>query len=207
MGDLSKFLAGAAKSWEDTVEEAKKSGFEDPPDGQYIMRIASAELTESRAGNVMIKWQFPILEGDCAGQVKTEFMRLDGTRGLEPLAWRLQSLGIKLEDVNMEQLPEFLKELVADCPALRVTLTSRGDFQNVRITRLLPNYEIPDEDDDAEVELQAGMKVSFKAGRKTLIGEVVEVDNDEGSATVDVDGEAHEVSFDAMTVIDEGKDE
>lgn len=207
MSDLSKFLANAAKNWDDTVETAKSSGFEDPPDGQYIVKMSGAEVAMSKQDKAMVKWSFTILEGDLAGKTKYDFMSLEGKLELQPLAWRLQSLGIRLEDVDVANLQDELNELVEQAPAMRITLQTKGEFQNLKITRLLPNYEIPDDDDEEAVELQVGMQVTFKEGRKNLTGEVSEIDVEEGEATVDVDGEPHVVPFEKLSIILEGKDE
>lgn len=232
--NISKFLKDANAGWDETVEKAKSSNFTSLADGSYIAQISSAELGESKAGKVQIVWGFTILEGDLAGETHKEYMGLENTRGLEPLAWRLQALGYRLEDVNVSQLEEFLSEVIDRKLIMKMQLKTTNDYQNVRIIKLLPTYEpeeqftstaattaedeaeadssgketadVTDDGDGEEAELSIGMKVSFKKDDKTLEGIVKKVNDDEGTADVRVGVKTHVVAFDDMEILEEGLD-
>ncbi len=137
--NLSKFLEKAQSNWQETVTKANTSSFENPADGIYISQLSSAELGEAKSsGKPQIKWGFTVIEGDLQGTTKYDYMQLDGQLGLDPLAWRLNSLGVKIEDVDLTQLQSMLDDLVSRNMVMKMTLKTKPntDFQNLRITML-----------------------------------------------------------------------
>jgi hypothetical protein len=222
MGAFDKMLGKLAGGWEETVEKANASRGENPPDGTYIMQLAGAELCEAKkTGNLQIKWTMTILEGDLAGNNKYDYMGLQGSRGLEPLSWRLGQLGIRLEDVDINKLEEFLTELVSHGPVMKVILKTGkdSDFQGVKIDKVLPGYDVDSagynssddndnytstesdtstepEGDVEHVDLMPGMKVKCLVDGSTTEAVVMATDEAEGSVTVKVGKKEHKISGD-----------
>lgn len=60
--------------------------------------------------------------------------------------------------------------------------------------------ESEEEEEDGE-ELEIGSKVEFKHGKKTLVGEVTEYDEDTGDVTVDVKGKTYEINVENIEKI------
>lgn len=198
--DLSQFMRNASRNWDDVKAKASQSNFENPPDGTYIMQLTGAELAESQSGKAMVKWVWTIVEGDLIGKTKYDFTILEGDRGLEPLAWRLQSMGIRLEDVEKKTLATenafngFLKSLVDSGFVARIQLkVKKGDYQNLKILRPLPNYEgpvdLPGRDEPEDVELEIGMTVAWQSGKEKHVGVVKAFDEEAGTVDVEVNGE------------------
>ena len=223
MADISKFLQGAAGEWGKAVESANSSSFENPPDGTYIVQLSSAELGTSKADKVQIKWGFTILEGELAGQTKYDYLGLQNARGLEPLAWRLNAMGFKLEDIDLTKLDAFLEDIVDQGLIMSITLVTApggGDFQNIKNIKMLPDYQ-PDEqvyasstaveggDDESgdQVELAAGMKINFTLDGKEKTGIVQAVREKENECDVKVGVKTSTISIDDITgVVEEGTD-
>lgn len=230
MADLKRFLKQAqGATWKETVERASENTFENPADGVYIMLLSSAELGESKKGNVQIKWGYTIVEGDLAGQKKWDFMGLEGPLGLDPLAWRLSSLGYNIADVNLEKLEEVLDEIVSKNMYLKTRLTTKpdSDFQNMRIVKVLPEDFEPDTpipststktaepkakaapaaEVEEDAELVVGMPVSFKdEDGDEIEGKVTAINEETEEVTVKVGKKEHTVPAADLTIIDNSKD-
>ena len=150
--NLNRFLKTANQEWAETVEKAKKGNFENPPDGAYIAELTSADLDESKnSGKIQIRWGYTFLEGDKAGTTKYEYLGLEGQRGLEPLVWRLSALGVDAAAIDLTQLETVLEELVERHLVMKITLKTppNSDFQNLRIVKLLPNYNAEEDGEPA----------------------------------------------------------
>lgn len=228
MANLSQFLSKAQGEWGKTIEKAKSSSFENPPDGSYIVQISAAELGESKAGKTQIKWSYTVLEGELAGQTNNEYMGLEGPLALDPLAWRFQALGIKLEDLDLRKLEEYLDDIISQNIVMKITLKTKpnSDFQNLRVQKILPNYQVEDEayttttNDDLgeaeesseaveveQVELAAGMKVSFSKDSKKMEGIVKEVREEGNECDIRVGVKTHTIPITDITgVVEESTD-
>ncbi len=229
--DVSKFLQQANKQWGDIAGKATQGGFTNPPDGSYVAQLSGASLEQSRSSNrLQIKWQFTLLEGDQAGTVKNDYQGLEGERSLEFLAWRLRDLGVDVNDVNLERLQDLLDDLVARDMVMKITLKTQkdSDFQNLRVQKLLPNYNTEDfqlpsteahsnngsapesamSGEDENIELKPGMKITFadpKSG-KDLTGILDSVDEEAETCVVRVGVKKHTVEFNSITSADDAVD-
>lgn len=68
--------------------------------------------------------------------------------------------------------------------------------------------EEKEEDEDEEsVELEVGMNVTFKLGKKELEGKVKKIDEDSGEAVVIVDGKKHTVAMEDLEILAEADEE
>jgi len=219
--NLNRFLKNANQEWAETVEKAKKGNFENPPDGSYIAELTSADLDESKnSGKIQIRWGYTFLEGDKAGTTKYEYLGLEGQRGLEPLVWRLSALGVDAAAIDLTQLETVLEDLVEQHLVMKITLKTppNSDFQNLRVVKLLPNYNAEDEGEPApvqrptpatsngvqqsaaapsaqqppsapeEVELRKGMKAFFDLDGARTEGTVDSLDDDTEIALIKVPG-------------------
>jgi len=141
---LRNLFAQGSTTWTETVKRA--GTFENPPDGRYIMQLATAELGENSKNLAQIKWGWAILEPDLAGTTKYEYMQLEGKLGMDPFAWRLNSLGLKLEDLQLEgveDLKKLLAALTEEGFVVDAQLATKDGFQNIRIQKLLTEYDAP----------------------------------------------------------------
>lgn len=198
--DLSRMLAGSAEAFRASVEEVKSKTFENPPDGTYIAMLTGAEVCESQAGKMQTKWSFTFVEGDLSGKTKYDWIGLEGTRGFEPLIWRLQQLDVDPSEVDISKLQELMDELVEDEIVVRFqlkTTTSQDgrEFQNIKNMRILPGYEVSDVGQgDQEETLTVGMRVSISVDGKKKLGVVTEINEAQGLVGVKVGQETHVVS-------------
>lgn len=233
MGNMKNFLANAKKNWGQTIADSQQGAFENYPDGEYIAQISGLELTESKSkGLKQIVRSFTILEGELEGKTHKDYVQLEGKLGLQPLAWFMSSLGVKLEDMDLETLEEDLEEIVGENLVVRISLKTKGDFQNTRILKILPEYEpesfastapvvehdvaadeqapVMDESSEGGEEgedIKVGMKVSFKLNGKDSEGIVKEIDEINEVASIKVGLKTHEIKFaDLGEIVDEELD-
>lgn len=202
MGALDSFIKGSVQQWEEQRDETIKGSFENPPDGEYIVKLVGAEGKESQKGRPMIQWDFTILEGELVGKKKTEFMLLDGKLGFQPLQWRLQSFGVDLKTFDISQLEQTLAELVNNMPPMRIRLQTPADseFQNMRILRMLPNYEGVNAGPQV-VELEVGMRVNVTTASGKEVGTISALHEEESKVSVKVGKETLKISADSVTAI------
>jgi hypothetical protein len=134
--DFKKLLKGAKASWQETAKTAKTNSFADIPDGVYIARLTGAELAEAN-GKANIIWTYIIVDGDYVGNSKKEWFSLEGERSFEFLANRFTSLSLYPEDLDIGQLDVILEEIAKENILLQIKLSTRNDWQNVRVQKTL----------------------------------------------------------------------
>lgn len=181
--------------WKKGKSEAANMGeFAAVDDGTYIARLVDAELRESDAGNFGLRSVFVILRGDEKGTQVTRWDGLEREQGMPFVVRYLRSIGIDTDDLEIENLEEALKEVIAEKPAFRIRLKTKpdSDFQNLYIQKPLGQLEDEDEDEDGsegasagndaeeekgegsedESALEVGATVSLTVGKKKKIGVV-----------------------------------
>ena len=121
--------------WAASLKEKKetKSNFPTFQDGQYIMRLISAERGESKKGRHQVVLEFLIQEGPAdKGDTYRSYHGLDD-KSLLYTQNDLERLGVNIEAIgSWEELDMSLVELIADKPSYKLKLVTKGDFQNIR---------------------------------------------------------------------------
>lgn len=217
-------MKNAKSNWDEALKSTSAGAYEEFPDGVYIVQLSSMEIGESKAGKVQVKSGFTFVEGEYTGKTKNDFIGLEGARGLEPLQWRLSSLGVKVEDVDFQRIQDTFDELVEARMTMRIQLkttksSSGTEFQNIRIQKLLPGYDpdesgydstesIPEEEPVEEgQELKIGMTVAFSVDGASAEGQVKKIDEKKGTADVKVGLETRTIQItDISSIVDDGKD-
>ena len=154
---LKKKLAAAKKAW----KKAKKShsedaGFAEYSDGVYIMQFSGCEFGESQNGRFQATCQWTFLEGEFRGQKYRDYMGLETAENLVWVARLVSRLGGEVAD-DFGDLEGELQGLAKQGPICRVVLKTSGEYQNLRLQRLLKDAEEDDfdgesEDDDEDVD-------------------------------------------------------
>ena len=126
--------------------EAPASSSDAIPDGKQEVTVATAQISESKAGNPMVKWNLVINGEKYDGR---HLFRNNVIGSKEQIAWLkkdLQTAGVKIEklsDLNkMADADGYIGALAN--VRLRVTVKNKADGnQNVYIDRLLPGKAEP----------------------------------------------------------------
>ena len=176
-----KKLNGAWESAKQTANDMPS--FAEVPDGRYVCKLTGAEIGESAGGRLQVGWVWKIVDNDSEyrGQDLRDY---DGLETEENLVWlqkKLERLNYEVDDLNIEELPELLKELVSQGITARIRAKTKGEFQNLLIDRVLEDYDAEplaeedapkgkakskpakaDDDDEDEEEVAAPKKSSKK---------------------------------------------
>lgn len=156
MSSLSKKLAKAKKLWDKGAKEkAAESSFAEFDDGRYIAKLVSASIGESATSDrlqIAIGWMFQ--EGDYEDKKVFDYLGCETEENLVWVGRFLARLGYELPD-DFDDVPEMLEEIVEDGIVARITLKSTGEFQNIRVQKVLSsdaeeNGDEEDEDEDPE---------------------------------------------------------
>ncbi len=188
------------------------------PDGDYICRLQSATLTESKSsGRPQIAWAYTILVGDLVGEIARDYDGLDKEDSLLWLARKLRKYGYDPANVNFVELPAILEELTAEKPLIKIKAKTKGEYTNLLLEKVLPpDYEydedwaapapsaVEETDEEEEgVELKLGMKVQFTFQGEEKSGEVTAKDDEKGEATVKVGRKLYPVSYEDLLILEE----
>jgi len=164
--DFSKALKKAGSLWKGArTRAAEESGGSEFDDGKYLARLIKGEVGKSEAGRLQITWHWKFMEGDYEGQIKYAYQGLETEDNQMYLAKDLEKLGY--DTTAIDSLAEDLQGILDDIrkvkPSCRITLKTKGDFQNVFINRLLT--EVDDEDEDEDKSDDDDDKPSKKKGK------------------------------------------
>lgn len=119
-------------TFDDDFAEAAAPDFDEVPDGKYQASINKAQLTTSRAGDPMIKWDLIIISGSLEG--RHIFKNAVITRNSMPfIKGDLTKLGLELGKIS--ELPKHLPSLLDK--KVEVTVRTKGEYTNVYFNRLM----------------------------------------------------------------------
>lgn len=197
--DLKKALTLATKKHlAKAKEKAGTGGFDEFDDGKYVMRCEGGELGQSSSSDrfqATMFWKF--VEGDYKGKPYRSYQGLDTEDGWTYFLRDLGRLGYdtsELEDFS-EVLP-ILKELKKEKPVCRVTLKSSGEFQNLRIQRLIDPDEVDEEDEDEDDDDDKKKSSKKKTAKKKKPAD----DDEDEDESEDDDDEAEEDDEDEVAL-------
>ena len=119
-------------AFDEDYDQAEAPNFDDVPDGKYQVRVMKAQLTESRKGDPMLKWDLVVLSGPHAG--RHIFKNAVVTRDSIPFVkGDLKTLGLELP--RFSDLPAHLDKLLDK--TIEITKRTKGEFANVYFNRLI----------------------------------------------------------------------
>jgi cobalamin biosynthesis protein CobT len=150
MVDFSKKLAKAKSAWKNAMKKKPDFG-SDLPDGTYHVRLTTAEVVESQSsGNLQVHWAAVVLEGESKGDKLNWYSQLKTEDNMMYLQRDITKLGEESPE-DPTELEDTLKSISKKKPAVKVSVKTNGDFQNVRFGKLLTDEDVAD-DDEEEVE-------------------------------------------------------
>lgn len=130
---LSKMKSG----WASSEQQYKEMfGASDLPEDTYVAKLQDCELSESNAGNLRVKREHVIVEGDHKGVVVRDGLNLENEYG--PVFCRrwLAMLGVDVPE-NPEELETLLAEVKEAAPVCKIRVRHSGDFTNVDVISVL----------------------------------------------------------------------
>lgn len=134
-----------------SVQERGSGAFEEFDDGKYRCQLVAASISQSKTSG---RWQhamgFKFLEGEYKGKLKYQYQGLENEVGFSVLIADLARMGIEVEAV--EDLESVDKKLMKEKPIVDIRLRTKGEFQNVSITKLVDEDEVENEDEEEEEE-------------------------------------------------------
>lgn len=148
---FDKKLAKAMKNWKKAKE--RKPSFENVvTDGVYTAKLVRAEMGESQgSGRLQVSMRAVIAGGEYKGENVNWYLGLETEDNIMFFQRDLVRLGKEVPD-DPTDLEDVLKELEDEKPTMRIQLRTKGEFQNVRILKLVG---AEDEETESETEEEA----------------------------------------------------
>jgi hypothetical protein len=177
--DFTKALKKASTTWKDArTKAAESSGGTEFDDGKYLARLVKGEIGKSEAGRLQVTWHWKFLEGEYETQIKYAYQGLETLENQSYLIKDLERLGYDCSELDLTELQEVLDDVRKNKPTCRITLKTKGEFQNVYINRLMNPAE--DDDDDSDTKDDADEKPAKKKAK-------ADNDDDDDNTKVDDD--------------------
>ena len=209
-------LKALSDDW-DSVETAE--GFFTLPEGSFDARISDCEIGYSKAGNLQITYELTLLNGEYKNKKVKKFASLDNADRLGYTKADLKRLGLEIP-ADIQDLPELLDtEVIGIELVIDVKETTKGDvtYSNIYFDKVLASSEEADppeekttakrrtsqKEEETEPEKPKTLKgqtVSYKDGRKKVIGECVKDLKTSTTVEIMVNGEIWDVERGDVTV-------
>ena len=154
---LSKMQSG----WASSEQQYKEMfGASDLPEDTYVAKLQDCELTESNAGNLRIKREHVIMEGDHKGVVVRDGLNLESEYG--PVFCRrwLAMLGADVPE-NPEELETVLTDVREAAPTCKIRVRHSGEFTNVDVISVLGEDEEESSGGEAEGGEESGAEIDL----------------------------------------------
>lgn len=151
--DFGRYLRGLNKHLDKAKETAATGGFEEFDDGKYRARCVDAKIGVSKSKRVQVVLTWKFVKGDYKGKEKLDFEGLTEDH-LPYLLKKLDAMGYdttEIEDLETE-LKEFLADIKKTKPECKITLKTKGEFQNVYVDNLIGEEEDEEDEEDDEDE-------------------------------------------------------
>jgi hypothetical protein len=144
-------LKQAKKLWKKARKEAEVPFGSQYEDGRYKAKLIKAEIGTSQNDRLQITWTWKFTAGENKGEQVLDFDGLETEDNLIWLGRKLVRLGAELPD-DLDDLQELLNDIVSGKPEAMIQLITKGDFQNLRIQRLVDEEADEEEEDDVDEE-------------------------------------------------------
>ena len=195
---------------EQALRAATEQGFENPPDGKYVMKLIEAELGESKSsGRVQIAWKWEIVESaDEAWIGKTKF-DYDGLERDDAFVWlcrKLKKFGYDPTELKLSKIEATLDELVDRHPYIKARLKTKNDFQNMSIECEIEDYEEVESStsqsssSSSDIELKPGMNINVDMpdSEDAVIATIVELKPNTDELVIKIGRKVHTVGIGAV---------
>jgi hypothetical protein len=159
---LSKWLkANKGGFAEAAAAAASAPDYDRLPDGRYMARLSSAEVTESAAGDPMVAWAYVVsAPEEQAGQIIRKYDGLIYEKSFFYLSKELRRYGIDPTGIELPQVPEILADLADAKPMCVLQLKTKPNkndpegepYQNVWLNRVKEDGDEIEEEAEAETE-------------------------------------------------------
>ena len=219
MADMKKRLAEMEDAW--AVGKDKAIGV---PKGIYKMQLQAAFIAESASGNLMIKREHLILEGEQEGEVVYDQLMLESDQGPRWVARWMGQMGFEAPD-DASDIEETVKEIEEAAPIYMGKAVKNDDFTNVRIQEVLETeserperperQEKPESksttppDDDGSEELAVGDTVSYEEEGEMVTGtiEAFDPDDEDYAHVIGPDGKVWSYAKSDLTKVEPEEEE
>ena len=151
---LKTTLKKAGANWKNARKRAETDSFDEFPDGRYLLRLKSAQVGESQAsGRAQVAWGFVIKDGEYEGKTIRDYTGLETEDNLVYLVRRLGRFGYEAPD-DLADLQDVLDEIVKEKPLCRGRLISKGEYQNLRIDKVMNSGDDSEEESEEAEETE-----------------------------------------------------
>lgn len=144
MGTFAEKLRAMRETWRESsaVYDSTFGGVKVDP-GQYTARLQSAKIVESKtSGNLMIRREHVILDGQFKGSIVRDNMNLSNAMGMSFVRHWIDQMGYEPPD-DPEGIEEVLDVICSDAPLCKIAVKQSGDFVNVSVIEVYPNDDLP----------------------------------------------------------------
>jgi len=152
--NLDARLKRAMKKWDDAKEGIKAGGFDEFDDGRYKAKMVKAEIGVSANDRLQVLMHWKFLSGEYKGKEKIAFQGIETEESLKYFGIDLEKLGYETDSIEgPDDLKGIIKELNKEKPEARISLKTKGEFQNVNIVKVKgsdDDEEAEDEDEDSD---------------------------------------------------------
>ena len=216
MADMKKRLAEMKDAW--SVGKDKAIGV---PESIYKMQLQAAFIAESSNGNLMIKREHLILEGEQEGEVVYDQIMLQTEHGPRWVAKWMGQMGFEAPD-DVSEVEETVKEIEEAAPIYMGKVVIKDDFSNVRIQEVLETeserperLEKPESksttppDDGGSEELAVGDTVSYEEEGDMVTGtiEAFDPDDEDYAHVIGPDGKVWSYAKSDLTKVEPEEEE
>lgn len=162
-------LAQLDKNWDDIKEEFgdQTGGLQNPPSGPYVVHKVKAELGVSQSsGNLMVKRNVTVKEGDHEGEKCFDNMQLETERGKEFLLKWLNLMSYKVDSLKKD-LPDTLKAISENEDAtfgVSIKTDPESNLSNIYFNKVIDEGEL----DDGEHEEKTSSRRSSSKSKEEL---------------------------------------
>jgi len=130
-------VAPALKALERALKTAPMPEFPEFPEGDYVTKIRSISLGDSKKGHFQATWVLQVTDGTLAGKTIRHFDKLYATKSQtfeEAVSWFKLNLARFLPEVptDLDALSDALKSLEGKEAKLNVKIN--GEYRNTRLT-------------------------------------------------------------------------
>lgn len=128
---IEKELAKAQATWGASKEAQQQFGVELPV-AVYDGQVQTFGLTKSNAGNLQMKMELVVTEGEYKGAVARAYRGLHTEMNLAIIRSQIEQLGYQCPE-NIQDLPATMQAIEADGALVRFKFSEREGFRNIRI--------------------------------------------------------------------------
>src|SRR5574343_376188 len=207
--NIASKLASFTKNWDKSKKEAKSSQWDYPgPDGQVVGKIESVEFDDNAwgRGEFGVRIRAVCSKGKYKGKPLPSITRsLENEEAMVWLQRDLAKLGVEIDEIDVEALPEIVEDLGGTYFLGKVKTSDQG-YQNLNLSKVLDKDDLDDYGDEDDAE-EGDEDESEEESEDEDSDEEESEDEDEGDGDEDSDEESEEESEDEDSDEEESEDE